>query len=120
MLLFSFLAVCLAWALASCTKKPTPNLAEMTPAQLTERGKAIYVANCIACHNPDPAKDGTVGPSVAGSSLELLQAKLVKGNYPAGYKPKRETQAMPAMPHLEKEIPALSAYLSSLTGTPAQ
>ncbi len=114
MLLFSFVALAFVVALSACTKKQSVSVAEMTPAQLAERGKAIYVGNCIACHNSNPTLDGTLGPAVAGSSLELLEARLLRAEYPAGYKPKKETHTMPALPHLKAEIPALAAYLSSL------
>ncbi len=87
--------------------------AELTPIQLAERGKAIYLSNCISCHNVQPSKSGTVGPAIAGSSLELLEARILRAEYPAGYKPQRETAQMPALPQLKKEIPALHAYLNS-------
>jgi mono/diheme cytochrome c family protein len=113
--LFYFFALTLAFALAACSKKSSPPPpANLTPEQMIERGKAIYAANCLACHNVDPSRDGSAGPAVAGATLELLEAKMLRSQYPAGYKPKRETSAMPAMPHLKNEIPSLAAYLSSL------
>jgi len=83
-------------------------------AALVKRGKVVYDTNCIACHSPDPRKDGPVGPANACSSSELLAAKVLRNAYPPGYKPKRDTQAMVPLPHLEKELPALAAYLQSL------
>ena len=79
---------------------------------LSEIGRQVYQANCIACHNSDPAKDGSVGPSVSGSSLELLSARVLHASYPPGYKPKRSSGAMPAMPHLKDKLDALHAYLN--------
>jgi len=79
-----------------------------------ERGKRVYAANCTACHNPDPARDGTVGPAIAGSSLELVRARVLKAQYPPGYTPKRDSQLMPAQPFLAPEVPDLAAYLGSL------
>jgi len=120
MLLFAFVAVAFALAMCSgCTKKSseTPSVTEMTAAQLAERGKSIYMSNCIACHNVDPSKDGSVGPAIAGSSAELVEARVMKAAYPEGYKPKRDTRVMVALPHLQKEIPALGAYLSGLQGS---
>jgi mono/diheme cytochrome c family protein len=61
-----------------------------------ERGKRVYVANCIACHNPDPTREGTLGPAVAGSSLALVEARVLRGEYPPGYTPKRSSALMPA------------------------
>ncbi|MGH7825384.1 MAG: c-type cytochrome, partial [Candidatus Binatia bacterium] len=46
------------------------------------RGRAVYVANCIACHNRDPSKDGPLGPAVLGSPKELLEALLLRNEYP--------------------------------------
>jgi mono/diheme cytochrome c family protein len=40
------------------------------------KGKAVYLSNCIACHNPDPNKPGSIGPDVASSSLELITARI--------------------------------------------
>jgi mono/diheme cytochrome c family protein len=98
---------------SGCTKKEAaPDASQMTPEQLVSRGESIYKLNCIACHNSNPAENGVIGPAVQGSSLELLQARVLKAEYPAGYKPKRETKSMPALPHLEKEMAALHAFLN--------
>lgn len=79
------------------------------------RGERVYRANCIACHNPDPALDGVMGPAVAGASLELLEARVLRAEYPDGYRPKRETSLMPAQPYLKNDLPALAAYLAAPT-----
>lgn len=119
MLLFAFAAVACAMLATGCTKKsPEVPMAEMTAEQLSQRGKSIYMSNCIACHNVDPAKDGSVGPAVAGASKALIEARVMRAEYPADYKPKRDTKTMVAMPHLEKEIASLSAYLSGLQAQP--
>ena len=76
-----------------------------------ERGRAVYVANCVACHNNDPAKDGPLGPALKGSPQELLESRVLRTEYPAGYKPKRDTKVMPTFPFLKTEIPYLAAYL---------
>jgi mono/diheme cytochrome c family protein len=76
-----------------------------------EKGKQIWLGQCIACHNPDPAKDGALGPAVKGSSRELLEARVVRGEYPLGYAPKRPTKVMPPRPDLAPSIPDLAAYL---------
>ncbi|MCE3011238.1 MAG: cytochrome c [Proteobacteria bacterium] len=107
-----FVILFLGFALVSCTKKPAADLAQLSPEQLVERGRAVYGTNCIACHNTDPKQDGTVGPAIWGSSAELLKYKLVIGGYPAGYQAKRPNQVMPKFPQLEREIPALEAYLN--------
>jgi mono/diheme cytochrome c family protein len=76
-----------------------------------ERGRQVYLAQCTPCHASDLAQPGPVGPPVKGSSRELLEAKLLRGAYPPGYRPKRPTSVMPPQPQLAPEIPALAAYL---------
>ena len=75
------------------------------------RGKQVYLAECIACHHNDPAKDGPLGPAVKGSSQELLEAKVVRGGYTPGYIPKRTSAVMPPIPKLAPKIPELAAFL---------
>ncbi len=86
----------------SCTQKESaPQSPEqMTAEKLKARGQQVYFANCTSCHNPNPKLEGSVGPAVAGASLELLRARVTTKSYPAGYKPKRATDVMPAFPHL--------------------
>lgn len=79
-----------------------------------ELGRRAYMANCIACHNPDPSKEGTLGPALAGSSLALVEARVMRAEYPPGYTPKRSSSLMPAQPFLKKDVPDLAAYLESL------
>ena len=85
-------------------------------AALAARGRQIYQANCIACHALDPRQPGAVGPDIAGSSLELLRAKVLRNEYPPGHRPKRDTKAMVPLAHLEPELPALAAYLAEANG----
>ncbi len=93
---------------AGCTKK-TPAVSQ-TPQ---EKGRAVYAAHCLACHNVNPNLDGAVGPAVQGASLALLEARILKGTYPEGYKAKRTTAIMPPLPYLKDDIPALHAYLNA-------
>ena len=95
--------------LFSCSKKA----GEKPLSALESRGKASYMSNCIACHNPDPTLAGSVGPDVANSSLELITARVLHQSYPPGYTPKRKSGLMPALPFLEGDIPALHAYLNN-------
>jgi mono/diheme cytochrome c family protein len=76
-----------------------------------QRGRAIHLANCGACHNLDPSKDGPIGPALKGSSRELIEYRVLRTEYPPGYKPKRDTKLMPTFPYLKSEIPYLVAYL---------
>jgi mono/diheme cytochrome c family protein len=92
-------------ALAGCGESGT------TRDPAAERGRQIYLAQCISCHNADPALPGAVGPAVRGSSQELLEAKLVRGAYPPGYTPKRPTAVMPPQPGLAPDVPNLFAFL---------
>jgi mono/diheme cytochrome c family protein len=80
---------------------------------LVARGETVYLSVCTACHNADPTKDGSLGPANAGASQELLEAKLLRGEYPPGYAPKRDSQVMPRFEKLKSDIPALAAYLAA-------
>ena len=79
-----------------------------------ERGRRAYVANCLACHHTDPALEGSLGPPVAGSSAELIEARVLRAEYPPGYAPKRDTGLMPAQPFLADQVADLAAYLESV------
>jgi mono/diheme cytochrome c family protein len=76
-----------------------------------ERGRSVYIANCVACHNSDPSKDGPIGPALKVSDRELIEARVLTSKYPPNYKPKRPTQVMPQFPFLKSEITYLAAYL---------
>lgn len=98
-------------SLFACQKKEETPSAPLS--DLAKRGRAVYLANCIACHNPDPRLAGSIGPDIAGSSLELVQARVLTRGYPPGYKPKRTSSQMPDFPQLKEDIPGLHAYLNS-------
>jgi mono/diheme cytochrome c family protein len=100
----------LALTVTACSKDSDQN-AEAAKDPDWQRGRAVYVANCVACHNNDPSKDGPIGPANKGSSRELLEARVLTTSYPPGYKPKRPTAVMPQFPFLKDEIPYLAAYL---------
>ena len=78
-----------------------------------EKGKVVYYANCISCHNYNPKKPGSIGPQIYKSSKELLSNKINFGIYPKNYKPKRSTKMMPLQPHSDKEIANLYAFLNA-------
>ncbi len=82
-------------------------------AALARKGQAVFESVCTACHARDPRQPGPVGPEVAGASLELLQAKVLRNEYPPGYVPKRDTRGMIPLPHLEADLPAIEAYLAT-------
>jgi mono/diheme cytochrome c family protein len=90
---------------ASACGEPAPTGA------LAQRGRQVYLSQCIACHATDPSQAGPLGPAVKGSSRELLEAKVVMATYPPGYRPKRPTAVMPPQPGLAPEIPALAEFL---------
>lgn len=114
---FSILVFCFGLA---CSKTD-PNLTELLKGKSEEeqalviRGAEVYRASCVSCHNFDPRERGSVGPAVSGSSLELLSARILNAEYPAGYMPKENTQKMMKMPHLKNQIPALHQYLEAYT-----
>ena len=97
---------------AAPTALPTGSPPEPEPEDLVAQGRGAFMSNCIACHNMNPTQPGSIGPAIAGSSLELLEGKVIRNEYPPGYTPKRDTQAMVPLPHLEAQIPAIHAYLA--------
>lgn len=80
-------------------------------SELAATGERIYQNVCIACHNADPNQDGALGPAIAGSSRELIEARVLHGTYPEGYTPKRSSAQMPRFEYLADHIDALTAYL---------
>jgi mono/diheme cytochrome c family protein len=97
------LAAILELAISACgPAKP------MTPAQ---QGRIVYMTNCVVCHNADPTLPGSQGPPIAGSSHELVYDRVLFLKYPPGYKPKRTTHAMRALPQLANRIDDLTAFL---------
>ena len=92
-------------ALAGCSDTGSP------PSPAAERGRQVYLAQCTACHNPDPAQAGPVGPPVKGTPAAVVEAKVVRGTYAPGYTPKRPTSLMPPQPALAPEISALAEFL---------
>ncbi|XDD50271.1 cytochrome c [Leptospira sp. WS92.C1] len=109
--MFRLILLCLTIILILANCKEEENL---TPAQkLASRGKGLYVTNCSACHNQNPAVDGAVGPAVKGSNFELLKARIVEGTYPAGYTPKRTSQIMTRLPLNDDQIRGIEAFLNA-------
>ena len=89
---------------AGCGEQP-----RLSPG--AERGRQVYLAQCVSCHGPDPAQAGPIGPAIKGSSKELLEAKVLTGAYPPGYAPKRPTSVMLPLPALAPDVPALADFL---------
>jgi mono/diheme cytochrome c family protein len=112
--LVSLTAACclLVGAAGGCQKSPSSS-APAEPEPLAKRGQRAYQTYCIACHNSDPKRDGVVGPAIQGSSRELVEARVLRNEYPPGYKPKRTSKAMVAIPQAKDEIDALTAYLNA-------
>jgi len=78
-----------------------------------EKGRVVYFANCVSCHNNNPKKPGSIGPEVYGVSIDVLKQKIIYGKYPEYYNPKRTSNIMPLMPYLNKKIPNLLAFINS-------
>jgi hypothetical protein len=95
----------LALMISACGSPAPP----MTPA---ERGRIVYMTNCIICHNPDPNLPGSQGPPIAGSSRELVYDRVMFLQYPPGYTPKQTTHTMRALPQLVNRIDDLTAFLA--------
>ena len=91
-------------------KKLNNNIALTTDI---DKGRMVYFANCVSCHNNNPKKPGSIGPEVFGVSIDVLTQKIVSGKYPENYSPKRTSKIMPLMPHLKKDISKLHAFINS-------
>ena len=76
-------------------------------------GRSLYAIHCTACHNANPAMDGSLGPAIKGSSLELIQARVLRAEYPAGYAAKRNTHIMPKLPLTEADVESLQVFLNA-------
>src|SRR5690242_19492155 len=73
-----------------CTKSPAPSAGGSSPApDPVTRGKSVYQSTCTACHNANPQLTGPLGPEIAKSPLDLIEARVMKAEYPPGYQPKR-------------------------------
>lgn len=103
----AFLIACALQLWTACRKQD----ANADPKVLAGRG--VYLSNCIACHNANPALDGSLGPAIKGSALELVRARVLRGEYPPGYTPKRQTKIMVKLPLMEADVEAVHAYLNA-------
>jgi len=105
-------------ALAACLALACSDRAQSSASSpLVEEGRRVYQNVCVACHSGDPNQDGAVGPAIAGASRELLEARVLRAEYPPGYTPKRPGNAMPRFEFLADQIDALTAYLAHAKGT---
>lgn len=90
---------------------------EMEPANI-ERGKEVYLSQCIKCHNKDPNVKGPIGPEMVDAPLEVMKYKVATGRYPdvlpEGFVPKRKTKQMTKLPQYVKDVASLHAYVQSL------
>lgn len=107
-LALAFAVACVLQTLTACGKKQP-----QTGDPKVIAGRGVFLARCIACHSSNPAIDGTLGPAVKGSSLELLQARVLRGEYPPGYTPKRASKIMVRLPLTEEDVANLHAYLNA-------
>lgn len=107
-LALAFAVACAMQILTACGKKK-----ETAGDPKVTAGRGVFLARCISCHNPNPNVDGPLGPAIKGSSLELLQARVLRGEYPPGYTPKRATKIMVKLPLNEEDVANLHAFLNA-------
>jgi len=69
-------------------------------ARLWKRGRIMYNARCVQCHNSNPDLPGSVGPKLRGVSQDLLVERLTHGK-----------GAMPVQKDMLRHVPALHEYL---------
>jgi mono/diheme cytochrome c family protein len=102
-----FAVACLLQTLSACGKRRETGDPEVNA------GRALYMSHCISCHNVDPSRDGSLGPAIKGSSLELVRARVLRGEYPAGYVPKRTTHIMVKLPLMEEDVARIHKFLNA-------
>src|SRR5262245_15411150 len=81
------------------------------------RGKTVYENVCTACHHRDPSQAGALGPELAGASLEVIESKVLRNEYPPGYAPKRPGASMPTYQYLAPNLGDIAAYLATVPVT---
>lgn len=85
---------------------------------LIEKGKRLYISNCLRCHNKDPNVKGSIGPEIVDAPYEVMYSKVMTGKYPdplpKGFVPKRKSRAMAAIPKLKADVPAIWHYIQSI------
>lgn len=97
-----------------------PNVGTVVKADPTtlDKGKRLYMANCIQCHNRDPNIKGPIGPEMVDAPLYVMTSKVMTSKYPdplpPGFVPKRKSHAMRAIPKLKNDIPAIHAWVQSV------
>ena len=101
------LAILVLGALVACSEEKAK-----TESPAFARGQTLYRNICITCHNMDPNQEGPLGPIISNASLELLRAKILRGEYPEGFSPLRDTKQMPPLAYLEPHLPDLAAFLA--------
>ena len=83
-----------------------------------DKGRRLYLSNCIQCHNKDPNLKGSIGPEMVDAPLVIMTSKVMTGKYPAvlptGFVPKRKSSAMKKIPKLQNDIPAIYAWVQSV------
>lgn len=88
------------YALHKIPKYEPPAAPADRNAQLWNRGRIMYQARCITCHNSNPDLMGSVGPALRGVPEELLKDRFTNGK-----------GGMPAFPHYVWLVPAFREYL---------
>jgi len=82
---------------------------EKLPPGNAANGAKLYAANCEACHGAG-GKNGTVGPSLAGTGITAGQVAYMV-DHPQGVD---KQSSMPALHLPAKEVADIAAYVASL------
>jgi len=104
----AFALACVLQVWTACNKKEAAGGDPEVAA-----GRSLFLAHCISCHNVDPSRDGSLGPAIKGSPLELVQARVLRGEYPPGYAPKRTTHIMVKLPLTEEDVAKIHKFLNA-------
>lgn len=118
---FFFFVCCVAADKTDAPQAVNAEVVEIKPKPQSfdlEKGKRLYLSNCISCHNKDPNKNGALGPEVADAPIEIMTAKIMTGRYPEvlpeGFVPKRSSKIMKPIPKLKDDIQDIYAWVQSV------
>ena len=100
---------------AACSGSGDDNWRGWDPSPAAKRGETTFAMGCASCHNfRNPFERGIQGPDVARSSRELLEARIMRAEYPPDYTPKQAGNTMAKLPQYKDRIDDLFAFLSEV------
>lgn len=117
----ALLAIAALAMVTACSDSGGKGRGWKNPSQAALRGEQTFALGCASCHNfKDPFSRGMQGPAIARSSRELLEARIMRAEYPPGYTPKQAGNTMAKLPQYKDRIDNLHAFLQEVPDPSAQ